>query len=121
MDITLPNKNVKRWQRYKTEYETQFSCIMSSRPAEYFAFCKLCCSDIGIKNSGLYDITKHFVKEKHKGEAEKVKPVPLGSSIKSFFSNDDDLETIQAEAFLCGFLVEHNIPLIITEHARALL
>ena len=43
---------------------------------------------------------KHFATEKHKREAEKVKPVPLGSSIKSFFSSDDDLETIQAEAFL---------------------
>ena len=75
-----------------------------------FAFCILCCSDIGIKHGGLYDITRHFATEKHKREAEKVKPVSLGSSIKSFFNNDDDLETIQAEAF-CEFLVEHNISL----------
>ena len=94
---------------------------MSSRLGEYFAFCKLCRLDIGIKHGGLYDITRHFAMEKHKCEAEKVKPVSLGSSIKSFFSNDDDLETIQAEAFFCEFLVEHNISLIVAEHTRALL
>ena len=75
---------------------------MSSRLDEYFAFCNLCRLDIGIKHGGLYDIMRHFAMEKHKREAEKVRPVPLGSSIESFFSNDDDLETIQADAFFVG-------------------
>ena len=92
---------------------------MSSRLGEYFAFCKLCPLDIGIKHGGLYDITRHFATEKHKREAEKVKPVPLGSSIKSYFSNDDDLETTQAEAF-CEYLVEHSIPLSVGIHGALL-
>ena len=99
MDITPPKKNVKQWQQYKTEYETQFSCIRLSRLGEYFAFCIQCHSEIGTRHGGPYDITRHFAMEKHKREAEKVKPVPLGSIIKTFSSNDD-VETIQAEAFL---------------------
>ena len=67
--------------------------IVSSHLGEYFAFCKLCHSNIGIKHGELYDTTRHFATEKHKREAEKVKPVPLGSSIKSFFSNDDGKRT----------------------------
>ena len=67
---------------------------MSSRLGKYFTSCKLCHWNVGIKHGGLYDNTKHVATEKHKPWAEKVKPVPLGSSIKSYFINDDDLETI---------------------------
>jgi hypothetical protein len=68
-------------------------------------------------HGGHGDIEKHVATEKHKRVETSKKITP---SVSKFFDAGKDLSVIRAEVLFSEFLVEHNIPLSVTEHTGQL-
>jgi len=117
---STPQKKRKRIavsvQKFKPEYTKQFAFIKKSRLGETHAFCDACSADFSVAHAGLFDVKKHITTDKHK-RYEESRSVP---KISTFFTADKDLQVIRAEILFTSFLIEHNVPLAVTEHVGPL-
>ena len=115
----VPSKKPKTQykQKFKADYRKDFPAITSSRKGESFAFCTLCKSDFTIAHSGRFDIKRHTESKSHKAFNESG--WSKTASIATFFSKPDgagdnlrlEHETTRAEAMICHFIAESNLPL----------
>ena len=90
---------------------------MESRISTTNVRCTTCESEINIGNGGRDDIKKHIASKKHKA-AQSVASTP---AITGFIKpNPEDEQVTRAEALFATFLMEHNIPLSVGDHATQL-
>ena len=111
---TMPPRKVK--QVFLDTYTKQWPCIFPSKKGKFHAHCSVCDTDISIQHSGKYDINEHFKSKKHT-ENQALKG--SNSVITNFISGVSD-GPITAECMFADFLVEHNLPISITDHATPL-
>lgn len=106
-------KKTKYQQKFKEEYSSRFPEIKKSRKGEAYAFCSRCNTDFCISHGGAYDIKRHTNSAAHKSNVNSVGLKP----IQSFFTKPEaetenlQLQTTRAEAMICHFIAESNLPL----------
>lgn len=112
----MAGRNVKK--KYATvfnkSYSEEFPCITSSRKGNTFAFCTLCCTDFSILHRGKGDIVAHVNRQKHQEMAKTTKDNKKIEVIQV------DYSVIRAESLFTSFIVEHNLPVSVADHAGPL-
>jgi len=113
---TPPKKKVKLIykQKFKDEYAKLYS-VTKSTQGVYYAFCTVCSVDISIEHGGQNDVRRHI-----KTGRLKQRAASNSISIGSYFSKEDDNSVINAELLFTSFVVEHNLPLSVADHAGPL-
>lgn len=101
-------------QKYRENYSSEWPCFSSSSISVSHVFCNICSCDFSVAHGGRDDCRRHFESKKHKDYA-KVKS--NNKSISSFFVNNEDTSVMNAELLFTSFLVEHNVPLSVSDHA----
>ena len=116
---TPPQKKLKgipAKQKYKMEYSHKWPVLQKSKFSGSHVYWQMCRADINIRLSGLYDCQKHVESAWHVQAAGKA-----CSKIDTFFSKDTEFVTINAETLFTSFLIEHNIPMSVSDHTGPLL
>lgn len=112
----MSSKKIKYSSSFQKAYTDEFPCIVSSRKGNTFAMCIVCQTDFSVAHGGRSDVLKHVSTQKHK---DKVKCVDKNEKL-NFFSQSKDQRVINAECLFSAFLVEHNLPLNVSDHAASL-
>eukprot|EP00057_Strongylocentrotus_purpuratus_P026387 XP_011680861.1 PREDICTED: uncharacterized protein LOC105446133 [Strongylocentrotus purpuratus] len=115
-------KKTKKWsQKYKAEYSLQFPCIRKSDRGIHHAFCTICSVDISVEHGGRDDIRKHVGIKRH---TDIAKARSSGkSTLMTYFTKQgtsEEEDVTRAELFFTGFIVEHNLPIAVADHAGPL-
>nr|XP_042906662.1 zinc finger BED domain-containing protein 5-like [Parasteatoda tepidariorum] len=114
----MPPKKRSHHQAFKDDYAKEFPVLKRSKASENHAYCITCDMDFTIAHGGLYDCRRHVECERHKKNAERL---ATNKKINALFSSSsDDLKVIRAEALFTNFILEHNLPIAVADHARPL-
>lgn len=114
----MSSKSSKRCQEFKENYTKQWSCITASKRGIHYAYCSICNTDVSVKHSGSYDIKEHIKTTRHTSLAEQCQKTKL---ISDFLSPPTlNFQVINAECLFSEFVVEHNLPISIADHATLL-
>ena len=106
-------------QSFLDKYSTEWPCLSRSRISKHHAFCSVCDSNFSVAHSGRYDCKIHIESAKHKTAAQSTSHTDTPKL--SFFSSfSSDTSVIKAEVMFTDFLIEHNIPLAVADHAGPL-
>lgn len=111
------SKKSKVVQKFRDSYTKEWPCLVTSKMSENHVYCEVCSCDFVIAHGGRDDCRRHIESKKHQdyGKVQSVhKP------ISSFFVSKGENETTKAELLFTSFLVEHNIPLAVSDHAAHL-
>jgi len=112
-----PKKRRVYSQHFRHDYSVEWPFILPSSLDTVHAYCTLCKKNISVKCGGRDDIKKHTETKLHQQIALTVKTtVPL----TSFVTADADTDVTKAEMLFTHFLVEHNIPIAVADHAGPL-
>ena len=115
-----PKKKMKSAQKYKKEYSIEFPVFGPSTRSDSHAFCTVCSTHISVAHGGRDDLRKHTTGVKH---IELSKQQGRNKTVNSFFtSNSESLsdKVTRAEMLFSQFLVEHNVPIAVTDHVGPL-
>ena len=104
-------------QKCKVEYSHKWPVLQKSKISGNHVYCETCQADINIGHSGLYDCRKHIESTWHVQAAGKA---CSKTKIDTFFSKDTEFATINAETLFTSFLIEHNIPIAVSDHTGPL-
>lgn len=113
-----PTKTVN--QKFRKEYTDKFNFIIPSKKSVHHAFCSTCRVDISISHGGMCDIRRHVNTEGHKGNAETLGSNKRISDIFVKSNSDLDAKVTKAEVMFTNFIVEHNLPIAVADHAGQL-
>ena len=105
-------------QKYRREYSNEWPVLTKSAVSEKHVLCTACNLNFLVSHGGRSDCWKHIQTEGHR-----KKSAAVGSStLKNFFpsSSNSDNAVINAEVLFTNFIVEHNIPIAVTDHAAPL-
>ncbi|KAE8297834.1 hypothetical protein D5F01_LYC02305 [Larimichthys crocea] len=111
-----PEKKNKKPQRFLDSYRERWPCLNTSRLPNH-AFCTVCKVDLDISHQGAADCRRHVEGTKHKKLESTLASIP---KINTKFFGEQDLKTIRAETLFTNFIVEHNLPLSVADHAGPL-
>lgn len=101
-------------QKFKKDYTVKYPVITVSRVSESHAFCSACRLDFSVAHGGMNDCTKHVGSVSHK---QKASVAGQSQKITSFMSGSSQFQCINAEVTFTNFIVEHNLPIAVTDHA----
>ena len=115
----FPKKGKGQWhQKFKEEYHSKYPFIIKSDKGPSYAKCTICASDINICHGGINDINKHISTSKHKLALESG---DSSKKIESFFiKKSESSAVIKAECLFTSFIIEHNLPISVADHASKL-
>lgn len=99
-------------------YTVEFRCIVELRKGKHFALWAVCGCDI-ILHGGRTDIVAHVTSEKHVSHMQCQEKQQQPGQFFSMRNSDSD--AIQTERLFSGFLLEHNLPFIVSDHVGPLL
>ncbi len=88
--------------------------IIASKLSDSHAFCTACRLDFSVAHGGVNDCTKHMASAGHK---QKAGVLSSTSKITTFMSTNSELGTTKAEVMFTNFIVEHNLPIAVSDHA----
>ena len=103
-------------QRYRRAYTEEWPCIQPSKWGNCFARCTVCNRDLSVKAGGRDDCHKLINTKQHADLARAVQSTPSAST----FVTDKDSNVTKAERLFTHFLVEHNVPISVSDHGPAL-
>lgn len=115
-------KKPRRAQRFRKEYALKWPFLLPSKVDEYHTFCSICNCDFSISHGGVTDCEKHVQTSKHLASVSIKRK--HGGGIANFFarpSAEEDHSVINAEVLFTDFIVEHNIPIAVTDHVGPLI
>ena len=122
MAAQKPFKDKAGGQKYRESYTTTWPFIEASSKGVQFVYCKVCRTDFSIKHSGMFDIKKHIGTTKH-ATASKLRS--SNQSVLSFVNSPkadkSGNRVTQAECIITNFIIEHNLPLAISDHLSKVL
>lgn len=128
---SAPLKKRTKLQSFLPCYSDTYPCITASRLGEQYARCTVCGVDISVGHSGFYDVERHVNCGKHKTKAEALEKdskegKPQQKPMTQFFApqksdmSKEDCDVMRAETLFAHFIVEHNLPLSVSDHAGEL-
>lgn len=109
-------KKIKYHSSFQQAFTKEFPCIISSKKGSTFAMCTVCNCEFSVAHGGKTDVVKHVNTKKH---LEKAASIEKNEKI-SFFAETRDQKVIKAECLFTAFLLEHNLPLSVADHAAPL-
>ena len=86
--------------------------IRESKLGSQHAWCTVCCRDIKIAASGVYDVREHIKSKLHERQLH-------CGQVTNFFKPrpaDSADSTTKAEVLFANFVAEHNLPALLAEH-----
>ena len=104
-------------QSFSEDYSKRWPFIVKGL-LPHHARCTLCSVDISISHGGSNDISKHIATQKHTHMSRKSATT---TDIRDMFPKVGDKAHTRAEALMCEFLIEHNLPLAVSDHLTALI
>nr|XP_042902141.1 uncharacterized protein LOC122270094 [Parasteatoda tepidariorum] len=104
-------------QTFLESYSKSFPCIIKCNKSQHYAFCNVCGLDFKIAHGGKSDINDHIRTKRHKDLAECVNK---NENISKYFASGSDDDVIRAEVYFTSFIVEHNLPISVADHAGPL-
>lgn len=107
----------KYLQVFLDSYTAEFPCFVTSRKGDKYGFCTTCACDVSVSHGGKTDIKVHIASQKHQNY---VRAAEGQGNIGSLFQKGYEDSAIRAECLFTGFLVEHNLPLSVSDHAGPL-
>ncbi|XP_071507007.1 uncharacterized protein [Diadema antillarum] len=114
----------KKWsQKYKTEYSLQYPCIRKSERGIHHAYCTVCSVDISVEHGGRDDIRKHVGSKRHTDIAKERSSSTSTGTLLNYFTKQgtsEEEDVTRAELLFSGFIVEHNLPISVSDHAGPL-
>ncbi len=111
----------KRLQVFKTEYSQRYPVLTASMRGVHFAHCSVCKSDFSVSSSGIYDCATHVNGKRHKQlAAETAKQQCMDTFVGKPSLSDIEHHTLSAELMFSRFIVEHNLPIAVADHATKL-
>jgi hypothetical protein len=105
----LRKRSGKYNQRFIEEHKQLFSCFMTSRKGETYAYCKICCLEIAVSHGGKGDLPKHVKSNKHSKLSELSE---TNRKITNSLTPVKGLSVVKSEGFFNQFLIQYNIPLM---------
>lgn len=117
--IPTSSKKAKRLCTFNSDYALKYpGIVMRSKLSENHIFCTVCSKDFRIASGGMADLDKHISSIAHQNLARKkcIKSTP---TLHAFTCDTAD-KVIHAEALFTNFLIEHNLPLSVSDHAGPL-
>ena len=116
------HKPCKIGQKYRESYSVTWPFITASTTGPFFVYCKVCRADVSVKHSGTYDIKQYIKTAKHQAS---VSVRAENQSVLKFMNNrqseKNSMKVINAECLMTNFIVEHNLPIVMTDHLTKLL
>jgi len=109
------NPNANRKQTFKSEYTKKYDFIIQSKRDSHSARCTICNVDFSIGHGGMNDIdgkSGHINPSKHQSAAKAV----AGTRDLTAHFSAPDYSVIRAETLMVYFLIEHNLPLVTSDH-----
>ncbi|KAH6936424.1 hypothetical protein HPB50_017066 [Hyalomma asiaticum] len=112
------SKSKKKYlQAFLDSYTAEFPCLVTSRKGDKYGFCTTCACDVSVSHGGKADIKVHIASQKHQNY---VRAADRQGNIGSFFQKSCEDSVIHTECLFKGFLVEHNLPLSLSDQAGPL-
>ena len=108
-----------RKQEFKASYTKEWGFI--GKHDQFTGYCKVCLCCISISHGGRSDLVTHIKSSKHKINASSSQSGSSQPSITSFVSGSNRNDTITAEVLMVNFLIEHNLPMSVSDHLSDLL
>lgn len=114
MEIPARKRKQKQYAgTYQSSWNGLFKGIISeSKLGSNYAWCTVCCRDIKVAASGVYDVREHVKSKTHERQLQ-------CSQVTSFFkpkSTDSTDSTTKAEVLFSFFVAEHNLPALLADH-----
>lgn len=115
MSYSPPSKRSRlSCQKYRQEYTTEWPFIKTSQISDSHAYCEYCRTDFSVKHGGRHDCIVHVGTKKHQQFA---KSIGNHKSMREFVvSTGEDNAVIKAETLFANFIVEHNLPIAVSDH-----
>ena len=103
-----PTKKHKQYARpFQLSWNDQFQGVVtSSKLGSNHAWCTVCCRNIQVAASGVYDVSEHLKSKMHK---QQLKCPQVTSFFKPKTADSAD-STNKAELLFAYFVTEHNLP-----------
>ena len=112
-------KKKAKGQRYRAEYSIEYPCLIKSTK-ESCVFCTYCKQDVSVLHGGRDDCKRHVESKKHESNANLQNS---NSNLLSFFEKREspmELQVTNAETLFTHFIIEHNVPIAVSDHAGPL-
>ena len=106
-------------QKYSDTYSEKWPFIRKSSMGSAYARCDICECDFSISHSGAFDIQRHVQRSKHKSKVQCLEGVSKIDTFVHIPSSTSDV--ISSECTFANFLVEHNIPVNVSDHFTELI
>ena len=114
----MSKKVSKQYNQVFIDSYAEIPYITKSPKGPNYVHCTACNGDIKISHGGKSDITEHIETKKHRDFVENLKKIP---KIGTFFNTSDSgNEVTTAECLFASFILEHNLPIAIADHAGQL-
>ena len=110
-------------QVFLSKYSVEWPCMKPSYISKHHAFCSSCNTNFLVKHGGSNDCMRHIKSESHRQLSNLNQQIP---AINSFCaSSPQPLDNFQssitmAETLFANFIVEHNLPVAVADHANKL-
>ena len=105
----LRNRSRKYNQWFINEHKQLFSCLMTSRRGETYAYCKICCIEVVVAHGGKGDVPKHVKSNKH---SILSKLSETNRKITNSLTSVKGLSVVKSSGLFTKFLIQYNIPLM---------
>ena len=109
-----PTKKRKQYPgTFQSSWNSQFQGVVTaSKLGSNHAWCTVCCKDLKVAASGVYDVREHI---KSKAHERQVKCPQVTSFFKPKRADSAD-STTRAEVLFSYFVAEHNLPASLGDH-----
>ena len=106
-------------QKYKQDYSSEWPVLKASSASITSAFSTLCRVDFSVAHGGRSDCQRHVSTKKHQ-DFVAASEKNTHKQISGYFTQQKDTSTINAEVLFTEFLIEHNVPIAVADHAGPL-
>lgn len=113
-DESPPRKRAKRAQLYRSEYKQLWPCIDPSKRKGY-VYCTVCKKEFSIAHGGKDDCRRYVNCKTHQ---DYLKLQTGNTTVTKFFPTAiESSEQRVAEVLFSNFIIEHNLPFSVSDHA----
>lgn len=118
-ELRSAQKKPKVVQKYKQDYNSEWPVLKASSTSISSAFCTLCRVDFSVAHGGRNDCQRHINTKKHL-DIVNASDQTARKQISGYFTQQKDTSVINAEVLFSEFLIEHNLPIAVADHAGPL-
>uniref|UniRef100_A0A224YRF7 Uncharacterized protein n=1 Tax=Rhipicephalus zambeziensis TaxID=60191 RepID=A0A224YRF7_9ACAR len=115
--MALSKAKQKYLQVFLDSYTGELPCFLASGKGDKYEFCTTCACDVSVSHGGKANIKVHIPSQKHQNY---VSAAEGQGDIGSFFHKSCEDSAIRTECQFTGLLLEHNLPLSVSDHAGPL-